>query len=66
VSFGSPSSAELGDLRLGLRVRFFGDDDDVFQAAAGFSLFLPTGQSPFRCCLEHVDGNDPRTRCIDD
>jgi len=42
VSFKSPSSAQIGDLRLGLRVRFFGNEDDAFQAAAGFYLHVPT------------------------
>lgn len=39
----SPSGAAAGDLRLGARVRFFGDEESLFQAAAGVYFHLPTG-----------------------
>lgn len=44
-SFISPSSAQFGDLRVGLRVRLYGNYTDIFQAALGGSLWLPTGSS---------------------
>ncbi len=42
-SFVSPSSVQFGDLRVGLRLRIFGEYNDIFQAALGGSLWLPTG-----------------------
>ena len=42
-TFASPHSAEFGDLRLGARVRLFGDYFDPFQIAVGGYLWLPTG-----------------------
>lgn len=42
VPFSSPSSAALGDLRLGLRVRLFGGDFDPFQAGVGLYVHVPT------------------------
>ena len=42
-SYASPSSAQFGDLRLGLRVRLFGDYHDAFQIGIGGSVWLPTG-----------------------
>lgn len=42
-SFVSPSKAQFGDLRVGLRVRLFGEYNDPFQAALGGYLWLPTG-----------------------
>lgn len=42
-SFVSPSKAQFGDLRVGLRVRLYGEYNDAFQAALGGSLWLPTG-----------------------
>ncbi len=41
-AFSSPSGAELGDLRLGARVRLFGDYFDPFQLAVGGTVWLPT------------------------
>jgi OmpA-OmpF porin, OOP family len=38
----SPESAQLGDLRLGLRVRMIGDDNEAFQLGIGANLYLPT------------------------
>jgi hypothetical protein len=38
----SPSSAQIGDFRLGLRVRMLGDDLDPFQLGVGFQLYVPT------------------------
>ncbi|HZF55716.1 MAG TPA: OmpA family protein [Polyangiaceae bacterium] len=45
LSFPSPSSAQLGDVRLGLRVRLIGDYFDPFQLSLGGYLWLPTGAS---------------------
>jgi outer membrane protein OmpA-like peptidoglycan-associated protein len=41
----SPSSAAIGDLRLGLRVRLLGADDDPFQIGVGAYFHFPTGGS---------------------
>ena len=41
--FTSPQSADIGDLRLGLRVRLLGDYWDPFQIALGGYLWIPTG-----------------------
>ncbi len=38
----SPSSTQLGDLRVGLRVRMIGDDEDPFQLGLGGNLYVPT------------------------
>jgi OmpA-OmpF porin, OOP family len=38
----APSGAQLGDIRLGLRVRMLGDDEDPFQLGVGFQLYVPT------------------------
>jgi OmpA-OmpF porin, OOP family len=38
-----PDSPAIGDLRLGLRVRILGGEDDPVQLAFGASLYLPTG-----------------------
>jgi OmpA-OmpF porin, OOP family len=43
VPIASPSSAEVGDLRFSLRVRFFGEDVDPLQVSAGVYLHVPTG-----------------------
>ena len=43
TTYVSPSSAQMGDLRLGARVRLFGEYHDPFQLAIGGSLWLPTG-----------------------
>jgi OmpA-OmpF porin, OOP family len=45
VTLMSPSSAQIGDLRLGARVRMFGDDDDPFQLGVGLNIHLPTGKA---------------------
>ncbi|KYF94248.1 hypothetical protein BE20_00800 [Sorangium cellulosum] len=42
VAYHVPSSAAVGDLRLGVRGRVFGDDHAPFQAALGAYLFFPT------------------------
>jgi hypothetical protein len=38
----SPTKAQIGDLRLGARVRMIGDDGDPFQLGVAFNLFTPT------------------------
>lgn len=43
VTFPSPSGADVGDLRLGARVRLFGEDTNQFQVAAGAYFYVPTG-----------------------
>jgi outer membrane protein OmpA-like peptidoglycan-associated protein len=43
--FISPSKAQFGDLRLGLRVRLFGEYHDPFQIAVGGYVWFPTGPS---------------------
>ncbi|MGK4007998.1 OmpA family protein [Sorangium sp. So ce1036] len=43
LAFASPSGAEIGDLRLGLRLRLLGDYFDPFQLAVGGYVWLPTG-----------------------
>jgi OOP family OmpA-OmpF porin len=45
LSFTSPSSAEVGDLRAGLRVRLLGDYWDPLQLAIGGYVWFPTGSS---------------------
>ena len=42
-AFSSPSSAEFGDLRVGLRVRLLGEYFDPIQVAIGGYVWLPTG-----------------------
>ena len=44
-TFVSPSSAQVGDLRLGLRVRLYGDYFAPLQIALGGYLWVPTGNS---------------------
>ncbi|MEI9950292.1 MAG: transporter [Pseudomonadota bacterium] len=44
-AFSSPSSAQFGDLRFGLRVRLLGEYHDPFQMAVGGYLWVPTGAS---------------------
>jgi outer membrane protein OmpA-like peptidoglycan-associated protein len=44
-AFVSPSTAQIGDLRVGARLRIFGDYADPFQLAIGGSLWLPTGSA---------------------
>lgn len=43
VNFPSPAGADVGDLRLGARVRLFGEDLNQFQIAAGVYFYVPTG-----------------------
>ncbi len=43
VSFASPQSAEVGDLRLGARVRLFGEERGAFQVGLNGYLYAPTG-----------------------
>ncbi len=43
----SPSGADFGDLRLGLRLRVLGDYDSLFQLAIGGYVWLPTGTGAF-------------------
>jgi hypothetical protein len=45
ITFASPTSAAAGDLRLGVRMRFFGAEADPFQVAVGVYVHLPTGAS---------------------
>src|SRR6478609_3702818 len=42
-TFPSPTSAEFGDLRFGLRVRLLGEYHDPFQLAVGGYVWVPTG-----------------------
>ena len=44
-TFPSPTSAEFGDLRFGLRVRIFGEYHDPFQIGVGGYVWVPTGAS---------------------
>lgn len=39
----SPDSSQLGDLRLGLRIRLYGEYDSYFQIGTGGFLWVPTG-----------------------
>jgi outer membrane protein OmpA-like peptidoglycan-associated protein len=41
--FTSPSDAQIGDLRIGLRLRLIGDYFDPFQLAIGGYVWVPTG-----------------------
>jgi len=43
----SPSGADFGDLRLGLRLRVLGDYDSLFQLAIGGYVWLPTGSGAY-------------------
>ena len=45
LTLTSPSGAELGDLRVGARVRLFGEYHDAFQVGLGGYLWVPTGGS---------------------
>jgi outer membrane protein OmpA-like peptidoglycan-associated protein len=45
VKLSSPTGTQIGDLRLGLRIRMFGDDDDPFQIGVGAYLHVPTAPS---------------------
>ncbi|APR75623.1 outer membrane protein OmpA [Minicystis rosea] len=44
-TFNAPSSAAMGDLRLGVRGRIFGEDRSPFQIGVGGYLFAPTAPS---------------------
>ncbi len=44
-SYTSPNSADIGDLRAGLRVRLLGEYWDPFQLALGGYVWFPTGNS---------------------
>jgi outer membrane protein OmpA-like peptidoglycan-associated protein len=44
-AFASPDKAQMGDLRLGARVRLFGEYDDPFQIGLSGKLWFPTGPS---------------------
>ena len=44
-TFTSPAKPQFGDLRLGTRVRIWGEDTDPFQIAVAGYLWLPTGSS---------------------
>lgn len=41
--FASPSGADFGDVRAGLRLRLLGEYDDWFQLAVGGYVWIPTG-----------------------
>jgi OmpA-OmpF porin, OOP family len=41
----SPESAQLGDLRIGGRIRLFGEAEEPFQIGVGTYLWVPTGPS---------------------
>jgi hypothetical protein len=45
VAFASPSGAEAGDLRVGLRANLTGKRDDFFQLGMGAMLWIPTAPS---------------------
>jgi outer membrane protein OmpA-like peptidoglycan-associated protein len=45
LHFTSPKKAQFGDLRAGLRLRLFGNYDDMFQIAVGGYAWFPTGAS---------------------
>lgn len=42
VKLDSPAKAEVGDLRIGARVRMIGDNDDPFQLGVGLNAHFPT------------------------
>jgi len=43
MGYVSPDTSQLGDLRLGLRVRLFGERRDALQVGLGGYLWFPTG-----------------------
>lgn len=43
TTYAMPSGADVGDLRAGLRGRFFGEYEDPFQIGAGTWVYFPTG-----------------------
>lgn len=45
VTLASPHGAGLGDLRMGARVRLFGDDRSPFQIGVGTDVFFATAKS---------------------
>jgi outer membrane protein OmpA-like peptidoglycan-associated protein len=54
--FASPSKAEFGDLRVGARVRLYGEYHDLFQLAASATLWFPTGSKTTFVSDGHVRG----------
>src|SRR6478735_8873381 len=55
-TFSSPSSAQFGDLRFGLRVRLLGEYHDPFQLAVGGYVWVPTGANDAFVSSGHVRG----------
>ncbi|MDI3283050.1 OmpA family protein [Polyangium sp. 15x6] len=47
LGISSPSGADFGDLRLGLRLRVVGDYDSIFQLGIGGYVWVPTGTGSF-------------------
>jgi outer membrane protein OmpA-like peptidoglycan-associated protein len=45
VAVPTPNSAQLGDIRAGLRIRLLGDYFDPFQVAVGGYVWFPTGEA---------------------
>jgi hypothetical protein len=43
VNVSSPSSTQVGDLRIGGRIRLYGEFDEPFQLGTGAYIFTPTG-----------------------
>ncbi len=43
IAFGSPHNAAFSDLRIGLRGRIYGDEQDLFQLGVQGFLWAPTG-----------------------
>jgi outer membrane protein OmpA-like peptidoglycan-associated protein len=57
VDFHPPSKPAVGDLRVGLRGRFWGDFRDPFQIGAGAYLYTPTGSRDAYTGEGRVRGN---------
>jgi OmpA-OmpF porin, OOP family len=55
-SFSSPSGGQIGDLRVGLRLRILGDYHDTFQLAVGGYVWFPTGARDSFVSDEYVRG----------
>ncbi len=47
AALNAASGAQLGDLRVGARLRLFGDYHDIFQLAVGGYVWFPTGGDGF-------------------
>ena len=45
AELASPTSAAVGDLRFGVRIRVLGEEEDPFQLAGGVQLHVPTGKA---------------------